>query len=136
MCRVLGVRRNGYYSYQKRRSTKPRDGERGELLEWVTKIASSSQNTYGTRRIKKALNALGYPVGRSKTRGLMREAKVYVRYCKKYKSTTNSNHSRPLFENVLNRQFNAAKPNVAYVSDITYIRKKEGWLYLEVVIDL
>jgi putative transposase len=136
MCRVLGVGRNGYYSYQKRKRTKGRDREREELLEWVTRLASSSDNTYGVRRIKKALNALGYPVGKSKTRGLMREAGVFVRYRKKYKSTTNSNHSRPLFENVLNRQFNVAKPNVIYVSDITYIRTKEGWLYLAVVIDL
>jgi putative transposase len=136
MCRVLGVRRNGYYSYQKRRRSNPRAGEREALLGWVTKIASTSENTYGTRRIKKALNALGYPVGRSKTRGLMREAKVFVRYRKKYKSTTNSNHSFPLFENILNRHFHVTKPNVAYVSDITYIRTKEGWLYLAVVIDL
>ncbi len=134
MCRVLGVRRNGYYSHQKRLVSN--DGDHEALLDWVTQIASSSQYTYGTRRMKNALNALGYPIGRNRARKLMREAKVFVRYRKKYKSTTNSNHSRPLFENILNRQFNTSKPNVAYVSDITYIRTQEGWLYLAVVIDL
>ena len=91
---------------------------------------------YGSRRIKKALNALGYPVGIRKTKSLMKEAGVFVRYRKKYKITTNSNHKKPLFENVLNRQFNVAGPDLAYVSDITYINTKEGWLYLAVVIDL
>ena len=59
-----------------------------------------------------------------------------VRYRKKYKVTTNSDHKKPVFENVLNRQFQVAAPNLAYVSDITYIWTHEGWLYLTVMIDL
>ncbi|CAM4035886.1 Integrase catalytic domain-containing protein [Legionella pneumophila subsp. pneumophila] len=50
--------------------------------------------------------------------------------------TTNSNHKQPVFENVLNREFQVNEPNRAYVSDITYIPIHEGWLYLMVVIDL
>ena len=65
----------------------------------------------------------------------MKDAGVFVRYRKKYKVTTNSNHSKPLFENVLNRQFRVDEPDRAYVSDITYINTQEGWLYLAVVID-
>jgi putative transposase len=59
-----------------------------------------------------------------------------VRYRKKYKVTTHSKHKKPLFENVLNREFSPAAPDRAYVSDITYIWTQEGWLYLAVVIDL
>ena len=55
--------------------------------------------------MRRALNALGYPVGRRKARSLMREAGVRARYRKKYKVTTNSNHKQPVFENVLERQF-------------------------------
>lgn len=134
MCRLLGVRRNGYYHFQKYRS--PVNPEKEELVDWIKKIAESSKNTYGSRRMKEALNALGFPIGRNKTRRLMREASVYVRYKKKYKVTTNSNHKKPLFDNVLNRQFKADRPNQAYVSDITYLWTQEGWLYLAVVIDL
>jgi putative transposase len=61
---------------------------------------------------------------------------VSVRRRKPYKVTTDSKHNKPLFENVLNRQFTQAQPNLAYVADITYIWTQEGWLYLEVVIDL
>jgi putative transposase len=134
MCRLLGVRRNGYYHFQKYRNTV--NPENDELVDWIKKIAESSKNSYGSRRMKAALNALGFPIGRSKTRRLMKEASVYVRYRKRYKVTTNSNHKQPLFENVLNRQFKVDRPNQAYVSDITYVWTQEGWLYLAVVIDL
>jgi transposase InsO family protein len=62
------------------------------MLEWVQDIAESSGYSYGSRRMKKALNALGFPVSRNKARKLMREAGVQVRHRKKYKVTTNSNH--------------------------------------------
>jgi putative transposase len=136
MCRLLGVRRNSYYGYMKRQSNKPNDPERQELLEWVKKIAESSLYSYGSRRMKNALNALGYPVGRNKARRLMKEANVLVRYRRKYKVTTNSNHKKPVFENVLNQQFSVPRPNCAYVSDRTYVWTQEGWLYLAVVLDL
>ena len=134
MCRLLSVRRNGYYHFEKHKHTVNPEDE--ELVGWMKKIAESSKNSYGSRRMKKALNALGFPIGRSKTRRLMKEASIYVRYRKKYKVTTNSNHKKPLFENVLNRQFKVDRPNQAYVSDITYLWTQEGWLYLAVVIDL
>lgn len=137
MCRLLGVKRSCYYSFKKRRSLRPiNDPLREELLEWVNKIAESSRYSYGSRRIQKALNALGYPVGRRKTRTLMREAGVQARSRKKYKVTTNSNHKHPVFENKLDRKFVVSQPDRAYVSDITYIWTQEGWLYLAVVIDL
>ena len=120
MCRVMGVTSSGYYSYQKRKRIKTdHDPDHVELLDWVKQISVASKFTYGSRRIRMALNALGFPVGRRKTRSLMREANVFVRYRKKYKVTTNSNHKQPVFENVLNRQFQVSEPNRAYVSDIT-----------------
>ena len=136
MCRLMGVNRNSYYSYQRRLQNKPIDPEYQEMLEWTKRISDSSQYSYGSRRIRKALNALGYPVGRKKTQRLMRESGVFVRYRKKYKVTTNSNHKKPLFKNVLNRQFTTCYPDQAYVSDITYVHTQEGWLYLAVFIDL
>jgi putative transposase len=106
------------------------------MLEWVVRIAQSSDFSYGSRRMQRALNGLGYPVNRAKARQLMQAAKVSVRRRKPYKVTTDSKHNKPLFENVLNRQFTVAQPDLAYVADITYIWTQEGWLYLAVVIDL
>lgn len=81
------------------------------MLEWVKMIAESSNYTYGSRRIQKALNALSYPIGRNMVRQLMLEAGVKAHCRKKYKVTTNSNHKQPIFENILGRQFVVAKAN-------------------------
>ncbi len=106
------------------------------MLEWVKKIANTTDNTYGSRRMKKALNCLGFPISRNKARKLMKEADVAVRHRRKYKVTTNSNHKQPVFDNLLQRQFDVPQPDQAYVADVTYIWTQEGWLYLAVVIDL
>ncbi|KTC96445.1 Integrase [Legionella erythra] len=106
------------------------------MLDFVKQIADKSYYTYGSRRMQRALNTLGYPASRRKTRSLMQEANVIVRYRKKYKVTTNSNHKKPVFENVLNREFSPKAPDLASVSDITSLWTQGGWLYLTVVIDL
>ena len=136
MCQVLGVSRFNYYRYEKRKSEIEPDPQYDEMIEWVEKIADASDFTYGLRRMKRALNALGYPVGKQRTRALMKAAGVSVKRRKKYKVTTNSNHKQSVFDNVLARDFAAQQRDQAYVSDITYIWTQEGWLYLAVVIDL
>ena len=136
MCRVLGVKSNNYYSYQKRKKNELSDTTHQEILDLVKDIAQFSNNTYGTRRIKAVLNALSFPVSRWKVAKLMKEANVWVRYKKKYKSTTNSEHNKPLYKNELEQNFTTEQPNQAFVGDITYIWTAEGWLYLAVVIDL
>ena len=135
-CQVLGVSRNGYYQYTNRLENRPDNPEHEEMLEWIKDIAESSRYTYGSRRMKRALNALGYPVSRSKTRKLMREAGVKARQRRKYKVTTNSDHQQPVFENLVNREFDVAEPDQVYAADVTYVWTQEGWLYLAVVIDL
>jgi len=54
----------------------------------------------------------------------------------KFRVTTNSKHNLPVWPNVLNRNFNVFAPDKTYVSDITYIWTREGWLYLAIVLDL
>jgi transposase InsO family protein len=66
----------------------------------------------------------------------MREARVWVRYRRRYRVTTNSNHGQPVFENRLERDFTADAPDHVYAGDITYVWTQQGWLYLAVVIDL
>ncbi|WP_438357004.1 IS3 family transposase [Legionella jamestowniensis] len=136
MCLLLGVLRSGYYRYRRNRCDNPQDPVHQEMIDFVKEIAEKSTYTFGSRRMRKALNVLGYPVGRRKTQSLMKEAGIMVRYRKKYKLTTNSKHKKPVFENVLNRNFSPSAPDRAYVSDITYLSTQEGWLYLAVVIDL
>jgi len=136
MCRVLRVKRSVYYYFRKYHENKPKDPVHEEILAEVKLIMESSDYTYGSRRMSKALNALSFPVSRNKARKLMKEAGVQVRHKKKFKVTTNSNHKLPLFDNLLAREFNVSKANQVWASDITYIWTQEGWLYLAVVIDL
>ena len=106
------------------------------MLSCIKWIAKCTKNSYGSRRMKVAMDCLGYPISRNKARKLMREAGVQVRHRKKYKVTTNSNHKQPVFDNLLQRQFDVAQIDQVYAADITYIWTQEGWLYLAVVIDL
>ena len=135
LCRLLGVSRSGFYDYLRRQDREP-NPEREEMLEWVKDLAEASDHTYGSRRMAKALRALGYRVGRYQARSLMREAGVWVRYRRRYRVTTNSNHRKPVFPNRLERDFAPSAPNRVWAGDITYIWTREGWLYLAVVIDL
>jgi len=66
----------------------------------------------------------------------MREAGVWVRYRRRYRVTTNSNHRQPVFENHLQRDFSVDAPDHVWAGDITYVWTQQGWLYLAVVIDL
>ena len=136
MCQVLGVIRQCYYHYRRNRENKPADPEHQEMLRLVKEVAEASKDTYGSRRMKRALNALGFPISRNKARKLMGEADVQVRHRRKYKVTTNSNHKQPVFDNLVQRQFDVPEADRVYVADITYIWTQEGWLYLAVVIDL
>jgi putative transposase len=136
MCRLLGVCRSGFYHYQKHTANKPEDPAHQQMLYWARKIAEATDNSYGSRRMKKALNILGFPVNRDKARKLMKEAGVQVKHKKKYKVTTDSNHQQPVYDNLLERHFSPAQPDRVYAADVTYIWTREGWLYLAVVIDL
>jgi putative transposase len=135
LCRLMGVSRSGFYDFVRRQGREP-DPEHEERLGWVKDLAEASDHTYGSRRMAKALRALGYRVGRHQARSLMREAGVWVRYRRRYRATTNSNHRQPVFENRLERKFSVDAPDHVYAADITYVWTHEGWLYLAVIVDL
>ena len=97
---------------------------------------AASGRTYGSRRLCAALQAQGLPIGRHRVRSLMRVNQLRSVWRRKFVHTTDSKHAMPVAENVLDRQFARASPNEAWVSDITYIRTRSGWLYLAAVLDL
>lgn len=79
---------------------------------------------------------MGIHVGRKRVAKLIRENELSCRLRRRFCLTTDSRHTEPVAENILNRQFDAAAPNTVWVSDITYLPTKEGWLYLCVIMDL
>jgi len=129
------VSRSGFYDYLKRRQ-RPSARKQQTLLADMKEVSEGSNYSYGSRRMMQALRALGHRVGRCQTRRLMRDAEIVVRYRKRYRVTTNSNHNELVFPNRLQRDFKSSAPNRAWVADITYVWTREGWLYLAVVLDL
>ena len=135
LCDVMGVSRGGFYRYCKK-IDKPINIEKVELEATVKEIFKKSKYCYGSRRISKELKKRGFPVGRYQARTLMINLGLVVKTPRKFKVTTNSKHKYPVAPNILNRKFNIKQPNRVWVSDITYIWTKEGWLYLAAILDL
>lgn len=131
-CRVLGVSRAGYY--QRRNRAAPAKDVRASAQ--VKAAFTASGKSYGSRRVRKALARRGVQMGRFRVRRLMRENGLRPVWKRKFVNTTDSKHDYPVAPNLLNRQFNVAQPNQAWTSDITYLRTRQGWLYLAAVMDL
>jgi putative transposase len=135
MAGLLAVSRAGYYAWRKRAKS-ARAWSDEELVERIKKIQKRVKYRYGSPRITHALAREGHRVGHNRVARLIREHDLGRRPRKGYRSTTKSEHKRPVAENVVNRQFAVSGPNRVWSSDITYIATAEGWLYLCVVIDL
>ena len=132
-CRVLEVSPSGYYAFLRRRGESIRQAD---LIAKVREIHRQSRFTYGSRRIMYQLQREHVAIGRFRVRRLMRLAGVSARKRRRYKITTQSHHRYPVAPNLIQRCFQTEKPNMVWVSDITYIKTAEGWLFLAVVMDL
>lgn len=135
MCRVLRASRSGFYSWRKR-GVSPRMLRRQQLLAEILKIHKESRGNYGSPRITRELRKQGIVVNEKTVAEIMKENGIQAKHKKKFKATTDSNHKLPVAKNRLKRDFETSKPNQVWVSDITYIRTDEGWLYLAAFIDL
>ena len=102
----------------------------------IMDIFDESKDSYGSIRMTRELKARGRVVGKNRVANMMRAASLQARKPKKFKVTTDSNHNYPVAPNILNREFHASNPGEVWVSDLTYVRTKNGWLYLTVIIDL
>jgi len=131
----MEVSRSGFYRYMKT-FNKPDLNADPDLLADVKAVFEASGETYGSRRMAKALRALGHPVGRYQARSLMRKLGLRVLPTRRFKITTDSKHSLPVAPNILARKFDVTGQDEAWVGDITYLWTQSGWLYLAVIIDL
>jgi transposase InsO family protein len=135
LCAVLGVSRAGFYAW-KHRGPSAREKADAELAEEVAAAHERSRRTYGSPRVYRALKARGLRVGKKRIERLMRERGIVARRKRRFRRTTDSNHSHPIAPNTLNREFHAELPNEAWVTDVTYVWTLEGWLYVAAILDL
>jgi len=135
MCKVLKVHPSGYYEWLKQPISN-RERENQELLVHIKEAYKESNGIYGHRNIHKDLKELGIHVNKKRVARLMSEAKLFGvgTYRRRPKSKVGPAHKA--HPNHLHQCFITNKPNDTWVSDITYIRTHEGWVYLATVIDL
>ncbi len=135
MCRVLGVSRSGLYAWE-RRGVSARHVADAELSGQIRAIHVESRSTYGSPRVHRKLRRDGVRVGRKRVERLMQRAGLRGRIRRRFRRTTDSNHSLPVAPNTLNREFEVDAPDRVWAGDITYIRTQTGWAYLAVILDL
>jgi putative transposase len=129
MCRIVGVSPSGYYKWLNR--TPSRHAlEEGRLEVEIKAAHKRTRETCGPERLQRDLAAHGVKVGICRIRRIRKKLGLRCKQKRKFKAPTDSTHTFPVAENLLNQQFEAPAPNRIWLSDITYIPTEEGWLYL------
>jgi putative transposase len=129
MSRVYGVSASGYHAWHGR-SPSARAQEDARLEAEIRAAHQRNRETYGPERLQEDLKGHGIQVGVHRIKRIRRKLGLRCKQKRKFKATTNSNHTLPVAPNLLEQNFIAAAPNQVWVSDITYIPTDEGWLYL------
>ena len=135
MCSVFKVSRGGFYAWIKGVPSH-RSIENQLIEDEILAAFLNSKKIYGSPRITRELHKKNIKVSRVRVARMMKRAKLRSIVKKKFKVTTDSTHKFPVPENILDRDFKPGLLGAVWVSDITYIRTRQGWLYLTTVIDL
>jgi transposase InsO family protein len=135
LCRTLLVSASGFYAWC-RRGLSQRVQEDAALKVEIRAAHAASGKTYGSPRVHEELKAAGRHVGRKRVARLMQEEGLEGQRKRRFRVTTDSRHSYPVAPNALNRDFTVSAPNKVWVTDITYIWTREGWIYLAAILDL
>lgn len=135
MCSVLKVSSSGFYKWMTKKNSSGQEKNK-KLIQLIQDEFEKSNQIYGSPRIAKKLKEKNHNVSRSYIARIMKRLNLRSKTRKKFKVTTDSNHSYQIAPNILNRDFTATRISQKWVSDLTYIRTKAGWLYLTTVIDL
>lgn len=136
LCRVLGVSRAGYYRWKDRPI-----GGRGQanevLVHQIREVHERSRQTYGSPRITRALRQEGYLCSENRVARLMRAHLIRAKAKRKFSREASQTAVRcPAVEDRVNRVFAAEGPNRLWVADMTFIRTRQGWLYLAAILDV
>jgi len=135
LCEAIGVSRSGFNSWRKRTPSE-RDKQNATVLADIRRIHADVMKTYGSPRMHVELIAQGHRVSLGRVERIMRRHKIRARRYTRLKHPNDPQLSRITVSNVLDRQFYAVAPNKKWVSDITLIETREGWLHLAIVLDL
>jgi len=136
ICQILDVKTSSFYAWN---SSQPCDRkiENDKLSLKIREVFDANDGNYGSPRITIELHDLGFQVGHNRVAKLMKEMGLFVVKKSTFMpQTTDSNHDLPISANLLNQNFSVDGVNKVWVSDITYVRVNNKWVYLCVILDL
>ena len=134
LCQVLNVSASGYYA-SRSRPPSARSERQASLTSHIRTIHTASRDTYGAPRIHAELAAQGIACSLNTVASLMHRAHIMPKAIRRFRVTTDSRNTKAS-PNLLDRVFHTDRPNACWLSDITYISTREGWLYLAAILDL
>jgi transposase InsO family protein len=135
LCTALHVSPSGYYAARSR-SPSARDQRQSSLTSKIRDVHLASRQTYGAPRVHAELSVQGIACCRNTVAKLMRRAQIVPKAIRRFRVTTDSRNTKEVFPNLVRRCFKAERPNTCWLSDVTYIPTREGWLYLAAVLDV
>ena len=136
MSAVLDVSLSGYRAWARGGQPERTRLTDAQMPALIRAIHAQFKGTYGSPRMVEELRDRGLAASKARVERLMRENGIRARHKRRYKATTDSRHTLPVADNLLDRNFNPPAPNRVWTSDLTYLWTDEGWLYLAVVLDL
>lgn len=135
ICNALGLSRSSWY-HRSTRKAKVITEEEFRLHRRIKELFNSSRGSLGSRQLVKKLASEGITISRTKVRNIMKTHGLKVIQRAAYKVTTKRKHSDAVADNLLNMKFDPKLPNTVWAGDVTYLRTREGWCYLAIVMDL
>ena len=135
LCRVLDVSRSGFYAWQCR-TPSAHDRKDEVLLREVYRVHGEHRGACGAVKTWHILQQEGIPCGKHRVARLRRTNGIEAKRKQRFRVTTEHHHTPVAAPDLLNREFHASAPNRTWVGDMTFIRTREGWLYLAVMLDL
>lgn len=135
LSKVLQVSRSGYYDWLGR-APSARAQANNELLEHICSAHTRHRQAYGALKMWRYLNAVGIACGKHRVARLRKQAGIEAQRKRRFRLTVEHHHTPKAAPDLLQRQFSSGAPNRAWVGDMTFIRTRQGWLHLVVLLDL
>lgn len=135
LCRVLGVSSSGYYAWRTRRPG-PRALDNARLLQRIEQVHAQTREAYGSERLWQALRQQGETCGRHRVRRLRQAHGIQSKRRRRYVRARGTYQRVPAARNRLAWPFSSPAPDHVWVTDITYVPTRQGWLYVAAVLDV
>jgi len=135
MCKVMQVSRSGYYAWRDRPAGEQANRNK-ELLQHIHRIHRQSRQAYGAKKTWLALNEVGVACGKHRVARLRKQAGIEARRKRRFRLTVENHATAPAAPNLVQRQFRVDEPDRIWVGDMTFIRTRQGWLHLAILLDL